>query len=129
MRELENVTRRALLLAREQPISVAHVTRAYFSARGPGAKADSTLAGYFTDLLRKAQHGEARDLRNKMFEEMDRELISRAYRHAAGNQAQAARWLGITRTTMREKLVQFGLYRKEARQPGLEPGVQAAAPT
>jgi DNA-binding protein Fis len=28
---------------------------------------------------------------------------------AKGNQAKAARWLGVTRTTMREKLVHFGL--------------------
>jgi DNA-binding protein Fis len=29
---------------------------------------------------------------------------------ANGNQAKAARWLGVTRATMREKLVHFGLH-------------------
>ncbi len=40
---------------------------------------------------------------------MERELYTRAIQLAAGNQAQAARWLGVTRTTMREKLIRFGL--------------------
>jgi DNA-binding NtrC family response regulator len=39
----------------------------------------------------------------------ERELFSRAIQLAQGNQAKAARWLGITRTTMREKLSHFGL--------------------
>lgn len=30
---------------------------------------------------------------------------------AQGNQAKAARWLGVARTTMREKLIHFGLRR------------------
>ena len=44
-----------------------------------------------------------------MFVDMERELFTRAIQLAKGNQAKAARWLGVTRTTMREKLVNFGL--------------------
>ena len=44
-----------------------------------------------------------------MIEEMERELYTRAIQLAEGNQAKAARWLGVTRTTMREKLIRFGL--------------------
>ena len=51
-----------------------------------------------------------------MFEDMERELFTRAIQLAQGNQAKAARWLGVTRTTMREKLVRFGL-----RPPGEKP--------
>ena len=43
-----------------------------------------------------------------MIEEMEQELFTRAIQLAQGNQAKAARWLGVTRTTMREKLVHFG---------------------
>ena len=35
---------------------------------------------------------------------------------AHGNQAKAARWLGVSRLTMREKLIQFGIH--PARQDG-----------
>lgn len=50
-----------------------------------------------------------------MIEEMERELYARAIEVAQGNQAKAARWLGVTRTTMREKLTRFGLH-----PPGLK---------
>ena len=46
----------------------------------------------------------------RMFEDMERELFTRAIQLAQGNQAMAARWLGVTRTTMREKLIHFGLH-------------------
>ena len=46
-----------------------------------------------------------------MFEDMERELFTRAIQLAQGNQAKAARWLGVTRTTMREKPIHFGLHR------------------
>jgi DNA-binding protein Fis len=44
-----------------------------------------------------------------MLEDMERELFSHAIQLAQGNQAQAARWLGVTRRTMREKLGHFHL--------------------
>jgi len=44
-----------------------------------------------------------------MMEDMERELFTRAIELAQGNQAKAARWLGVTRTTMREKLAAFGV--------------------
>ena len=41
---------------------------------------------------------------------MTAESISVFIQLAQGNQAKAARWLGVTRTTMREKLIHFGLH-------------------
>jgi DNA-binding protein Fis len=40
----------------------------------------------------------------------EKELFSRAIELARGNQARAARWVGVSRLTMREKLIQFGLH-------------------
>ena len=40
----------------------------------------------------------------------EREIFTRAIELAQGNQAKAARWLGISRLTLREKLHQFGLH-------------------
>ena len=45
---------------------------------------------------------------------MERQLFTRAIQLADGNQAKAARWLGIIRTTMREKLTRFGLHKVTA---------------
>ena len=40
---------------------------------------------------------------------LEPELFKQAIQLAQGNQAKAARWLGVTRLKMREKLAQFGL--------------------
>jgi DNA-binding protein Fis len=44
-----------------------------------------------------------------MVGDLERELFVQAIQLAQGNQAKAARWLGVTRLKMREKLAQFGL--------------------
>jgi len=108
VRELENVVRQSLLLARGFPVNTDHVQQAYARTRKPVATPNQTIAGYLNDLLARAQHGELVEARSQMIEEMERELFTRAIQLAQGNQAKAARWLGVTRTTMREKLVHFG---------------------
>ncbi len=40
----------------------------------------------------------------------EREVFTRVIQLAHGNQAKAARWLGISRITMKAKLIQFGLH-------------------
>lgn len=110
VRELENVVRHALLLARGYPVTVEHAQQAYAGVRRPIHYSEQTLSGYFTELLTRARRGELLDARASMIEEMERELFSRAIAMANGNQAKAARWLGVSRTTMREKLVHFGLH-------------------
>ncbi|MCZ7635163.1 MAG: hypothetical protein M5U12_03355 [Verrucomicrobia bacterium] len=52
-----------------------------------------------------------------MIEDVERELFTRACHLAQGNQVRIARWLGITRTTVREKLVHFGLHAASASPP------------
>ncbi|HEV2211174.1 MAG TPA: sigma-54 dependent transcriptional regulator [Verrucomicrobiae bacterium] len=109
VRELENVVRHALILARAYPVSLEHAEQAYARVRRPVANSEQTIAGYFTDLLTRARRGELPDARASMIEEMERELFARAIEMANGNQAKAARWLAVSRTTMREKLIHFGL--------------------
>jgi DNA-binding protein Fis len=41
---------------------------------------------------------------------MERHLFPQAIGLAHGNQAKAARWLGVSRTTVREKLLDYGLH-------------------
>jgi DNA-binding NtrC family response regulator len=109
VRELENVVRQALLLARGYSISLEHVQQACARNRKPVAGSDQTIAAYFNELLDRAQRGEVQGVHALMFDDMERELFTRAIQLAQGNQAKAARWLGVTRTTMREKLIHFGL--------------------
>jgi DNA-binding protein Fis len=43
-----------------------------------------------------------------MLAEAEREIITQAIHLAEGNQAKAARWLGLSRFTLREKLKRLG---------------------
>jgi transcriptional regulator with GAF, ATPase, and Fis domain len=109
IRELDNVIRQSLLLAHGRTIGIDQVREAYQKNRKPLATPDQTMGGYFTELLARAQRNEIEGVRGRMIEEMERELFTRAIQLAQGNQAKAARWLGVTRTTMREKLSHFGV--------------------
>ena len=117
IRELENVLREALLAARAYPITREHLVPLLSRARAAPLSSDQTIGAYLNDLLARAERGEARDIAATVNEEMERELYTRAIQLAHGNQAKAARWLGVTRTTMREKLLHFGLHRIEEQKP------------
>ena len=110
VRELENVVRQALLLARPFAISLEHVRQVLAKAHKPPAIASQTHGAYVTDLLARAQRGEERNAYQKMMADLEPELFTQAIRLAQGNQAKAARWLGVTRLKMREKLTQLGLH-------------------
>lgn len=110
VRELENVVRRAMLLARPFAVSVTHVQQVLASAQKPVAISNQTHAAYISDLLARVQRGETEAAYAKMVLEMEQELFTQAIQLAQGNQAKAARWLGVTRLKMREKLIQLGLH-------------------
>jgi DNA-binding protein Fis len=61
-------------------------------------------------LLVRAQKGGLDDAHARMIAEAEREILTQAITLAEGNQAKAARWLGLSRFTLREKLKQFGLH-------------------
>ena len=61
-------------------------------------------------MIAAAQRGELTDAYARLHETAERAIIGRAIELAQGNQAKAARWLGISRLTLREKLILFGLH-------------------
>jgi nitrogen regulation protein NR(I) len=110
VRELENVTRKVLLEAHGYTISVEHVRAALAKASVPVSTGDKSIQVYADELLGAAERGEIADVHARLHETADRLLLKRAIELAHGNQAKAARWLGISRLTLREKLLQFGLH-------------------
>ena len=52
-----------------------------------------------------------------MLAEAECEVITQAILLAQGNQAKAARWLGLSRLTLREKLKQLGLHPAQPEEP------------
>jgi nitrogen regulation protein NR(I) len=110
VRELENVIRQSLLLAKPFAIGLEHVQQVLGKSRKPPAVASQTHAAYVADLLARVERGEERDAYGRMVADLEPELFAQAIRLAGGNQAKAARWLGVTRLKMREKLIQLGLH-------------------
>ncbi|HUA38111.1 MAG TPA: sigma-54 dependent transcriptional regulator [Candidatus Sulfopaludibacter sp.] len=111
VRELENAVRKALLLAQDYTINAGHVRTALKTKdAGPTDSANRPLGEYLDDLLAAAQRGETTDVHAQVVEFAERELFRRAIELARGNQAKAARWLGVSRITMKAKLVQFGFH-------------------
>jgi DNA-binding NtrC family response regulator len=114
VRELENVTRKMLLLAQSYTISIEHVHTALAKINPSASAAEKSLQAYADELLAAAQRGELTGVHARLHEIAERTLISRAIELAHGNQAKAARWLGISRLTLREKLFAFELHPKQA---------------
>lgn len=110
VRELENVVRRAMLLARPFAVSVQHVQQVLATSQKPLVASNQTHAAYVFDLLSRIQRGEEDGAYARMMDDLEPELFSQAIQLAQGNQAKAARWLGVTRLKMREKLIQLGLH-------------------
>jgi nitrogen regulation protein NR(I) len=109
VRELENVVRTVLLSARGYTISLDHARAALQRASQAARASDATLRDYVASLLAAAQRGESGDAHAVLLEVVEREIFSQAIQLAQGNQAKAARWLGVSRLTLREKLNRFGL--------------------
>ena len=117
VRELENVIRKALLPRKDYTITAGHVRTGLSKDSGPADSADRPLGEYLDDLLATAQRGEAMYVHARVMEFAEQELFRRAIELARGNQSKAARWLGVSRITMKGKLVQFGFHPGRDNEP------------
>ncbi len=116
VRELENSVRQALLLARPFAVGLEHIQQVTAKNRRPADGEKRTHAAYITDLLARAQNGEIENAYLRMISDLEPELFKQAIQLAQGNQAKAARWLGVTRLKMREKLIELGWHRGREEQ-------------
>jgi DNA-binding NtrC family response regulator len=108
VRELENVVRESLLRARPFGISVDHIVQVLRAAPPAASSANQAFSNYIAELLDRAERGEVVDAYWKMIAEIEGELFLQAIDRAGGNQAKVARWLGVTRLKVREKLSELG---------------------
>jgi DNA-binding NtrC family response regulator len=95
VRELKNVIERAMLLEAEDEILPAHLPPEIAQGDGgaPAAQGTPALDGLYPISI----------------EEMEKLLIGRTLRESAGNKSKAARVLGISRQTLREKIKLYGI--------------------
>jgi nitrogen regulation protein NR(I) len=112
VRQLENAVKRALLLSRGFTVDREHVE----AAAAPGASAvaaepsaSAGLARLVAAQLEEARSGRSPGVEPVLVELLQRELYAQALALAGGNLTQAARWIGISRLTLRERMAQLGL--------------------
>ena len=117
VRELENAVRKALLLAQGYTVNVDHVRAALHKEASQSGSAGQSMSEYIGELLAAAQRGETAEIHARLLEAAERELFRQAIELARGNQAKAARWLGVSRITMKAKLVQFGFHPGTENEP------------
>ncbi len=110
VRHLRNVVRKSLLLARGYAIGPEVVREALAQMVPPRPTVDQSFAEYVREILVRARSGELENVQATLTEMVDRELYAQAIQRAKGDQSKAARWLGISRPTMLEKLTKFGLH-------------------
>jgi len=110
VRELRNVVRKALLLAHGYPISLEITAQALAQTHVPKPGANQSISKYVAGLLAKAKTGEIENVVMVLNESVERELYAQAIRLANFDQSEACKWLGVSRPTMREKLLRFGLH-------------------
>ncbi len=109
VRELENAVRKAMLLARGYVVSLedAQATLQRPDCAPPSAR--QPMQDYIADTLRAAERGELAEAHRVILQTVERELYAQAMQLTGGNITRAAKWLGVTRVTVREKLAGFGL--------------------
>jgi DNA-binding protein Fis len=74
-----------------------------------GAKSERSLSVLVKENLGRAQRGEAVEVYAELVGTLERELFAQAMKLASGNQLRAARWLGLSRLTLRHRLQKLGL--------------------
>ena len=121
VRELENVIQRALVVSKGGAILpkdlLPEILGQQRAAPSPREAATPVAAseGKGTDmaaLARQLFQLTRRDSRLKIIPAMERGLIIEALTETQGNQAQAAKLLGITRATLRKRIEKFGIQRE-----------------
>lgn len=114
VRELENVVRQALVQAQGYGVT-AKVLEPILRAAPSGRRveAPAPLAALVTQVLDEAAVAPEPAAREEMLRIVDRELLGQAMQRTQGNLAQAARLLGVSRITLRERLRQLGLRQGE----------------
>jgi len=102
VRELQNVLRRAVVLAGDETIRVEHLPAPLLGETG-------ALRGVPARAAKAEPEGRDAPHTLPTLEELERRHIERAISACGGNLSQAARVLGIGRTTLYRKLEQYGV--------------------
>lgn len=105
IRQLQNLIRSAILKRRNLAISPEDVSELLSEEKEHSSHESSKNLRELAEIvLNQAEQGEVAGAYREMLRHMEEALFYVALKKSNGNQAQASRWLGITRYTLREKL-------------------------
>lgn len=110
IRQIQNVVRKALLSSRGYTISWQDCRKIIEEIETSSQVNSSGLEELVSETLSGVIRGELETALPSLQENFEREVYGQAIRRSNGNQAQAARWLGVSRITLREKLKQYGMH-------------------
>jgi DNA-binding NtrC family response regulator len=105
IRQLQNAIRKALLCANNLRIEAGDITEALRqpSPAGADGAAAFSLEVWVRTHVREAADKGVENLREQLVELLDSTLASEALEHFKGNRSKAARLLGVTRRTVRQR--------------------------
>jgi DNA-binding NtrC family response regulator len=110
VRQLQNILRKALLKKRAFTITEDDVRELIAESAAPAPpQTEQSFSDLVKQVLHRAIDGEIPGAYAEMQRLMEHELLGSAIDLSEGNKAKAARWLGLSRLTLREKLQQHGL--------------------
>jgi len=112
VRELQSVIKQALLQTTGNVLLPEFLPESLQGDSAPAAKTDAVRAGHqegLEELIAKGIASGSQDLYAETLAEMERVLIVSILRHTSGNQLQAAKILGITRGSLRNKIRALGI--------------------
>lgn len=110
--ELESVLKRALVEQKGHILLAADLREVFSGDPVVQATDDSDDGQFMTDWVSFTQlriDGGTDTLHSDAIEETERKVFARVLRHTGGNQAHAARLLGITRASLRKKLRMYSM--------------------
>jgi len=119
VRELKNVVQKAQLLAHGYPIDPEVIRRA-LEHTNLGQPETTYLQAYVAELLDATEARGRTDAQAALTEWAERELYGQAIRLAEGDQSKVAAWLGVSRPTVRERLLHYGLHPAREKVPAGE---------
>jgi len=109
VRELKNVIHKAMMLARGFTIDSELIRRVLGETSLAPQESKRPLQAYVSELLEGAETGALSNIEAALTEWTERELYEQAVKLAEGDQTKIAKWLGVSRPTVRERLTRYGL--------------------
>jgi DNA-binding NtrC family response regulator len=108
VRELRNVIERAVIVCDGHSVTAAHLA---IPAPEPPARLEVKMPIHATDPPPSFSNLKLEQAKQKALEKVERRQIEKALEVARGNRSTAAELLGISRSTLWEKLRLYGLDR------------------